>query len=69
MAGAQLLVVGALWHWDEAGSAAAVAALLLVQLMLMQRFRANPIQRAVWYSGLGVTLYVVGMLVAAFALR
>jgi chlorophyll synthase len=35
----------------------------------MRRFVAAPVARAVWFSGLGVTLYVVGMLVSAFALR
>jgi hypothetical protein len=27
------------------------------------------VERAIWYSGLGVTLFVIGMLVSAFALR
>ena len=69
MAASQIAVVGALWHWEHPASALAVTALLLLQLVLMGRFRTDPIQRAVWYSGLGVTLYVAGMLVSAFALR
>jgi chlorophyll synthase len=35
----------------------------------MDRFLDDPRGRAVAYSGLGVTLYVIGMLVSAFALR
>ena len=30
---------------------------------------ADPVQRALWYSGFGVPLFVVGMMVSAFALR
>jgi chlorophyll/bacteriochlorophyll a synthase len=69
MAVPQAAVVALLWHWGQPGHASAVAALLLVQLALMRVFLAQPRQRAVWYSGLGVTLYVLGMLVSAFALR
>ena len=35
----------------------------------MRRFLAQPSERARWYSGFGVPLYVSGMLVSAFALR
>ncbi|MCW5612970.1 MAG: chlorophyll synthase ChlG [Rubrivivax sp.] len=69
MAVAQGLVVLLLLDWGRPGHAAAVAALLLAQLAMARRFVAQPVQRAVWFSGLGVTLYVIGMLVSAFALR
>ena len=36
---------------------------------LMVRFLESPRERAAWYNGTGTTLYVLGMLVAAFALR
>ena len=36
---------------------------------LMRQFLAAPRERALWYSGLGVPLFVLGMLVAALALR
>jgi chlorophyll synthase len=29
----------------------------------------RPAERALWYSGFGVLLYVLGMLASAFALR
>jgi chlorophyll synthase len=44
-----------------------VAGLLVLQLAMMARFLGDPRRRALWYSGLGVTLYVSGMLVSAFA--
>jgi chlorophyll synthase len=69
MALPQLAVIGLLLDWRQGAYAAAVGALLAAQLMLMRRFLAAPRERALWYSGLGVTLYVIGMLAAAFALR
>ena len=69
MAAPQFVVVVLLLSWQARGHALAVGALLAVQLLLMRRFVADPHGRATWYSGLGVTLYVAGMLVSAFALR
>jgi chlorophyll synthase len=47
----------------------AVGALLGAQLLLMRRLLDDPRARAPWYNGTGVTLYVAGMLVSAFALK
>jgi chlorophyll/bacteriochlorophyll a synthase len=58
-----------LFGWDRPMHALAVALLLLVQLLLMWRFLGDPRGRATWYSGLGVTVYVTGMMVSAFAVR
>jgi len=69
MALPQVAVVGMLLGWGQPVHAAAVAVLLLVQAVLMRRFMQDPRGRAPWYNGTGTTLYVVGMLVAAFALR
>ena len=69
MAVPQVAVVGLLLQWGRPTHAAGIAVLLALQLLLMRRFVADPHGRAVWYSGLGVTLYVAGMLIAAFALR
>lgn len=69
MALPQLVVVGLLWHWGTPAHAAGVALLLVVQLLLMRRFLAAPLQRATWYSALGINFFVIGMLVSAFALR
>jgi chlorophyll synthase len=69
MALAQLAVVLLLIGWGHTGHALAVGGLLLLQLALMDRFLDDPRRHAVAYSGLGVTLYVIGMLASAFALR
>jgi chlorophyll synthase len=69
MALAQVAVVALLLSWERPGHAAAVAALLVVQLAMMRRLVADPVRRALWYSGLGVPLLVAGMMVSAFALR
>jgi chlorophyll synthase len=65
----QIMVVGLLATWGQPYHAAGVAVLLAAQVLLMRRLLANPRERAPWYNGTGVSLYVLGMLVAAFALR
>ena len=69
MALPQVVVIALLVAWGQRYHAAAVAVLLGVQLLLMRRLLVNPRERAPWYNGTGVTLYVLGMLVTAFALR
>ena len=69
MAVPQVVVVALLWHWDRPYHAVAVAAVLGAQLALMRRLMQSPRERAPWYNATGVSLYVLGMLVAAFALR
>jgi chlorophyll synthase len=69
MALPQLVVIGLLVMWGRPFHALAVLGLLAVQLVMMRRFLADPVQRALWYSGFGVPLYVSGMMVSAFALR
>ena len=69
MAVPQMAVVGLLAHWSLPYHAMGVAALLSIQLVCMRRFLGDPVGRAVWYSSVGVGLYVTGMMVAAFGLR
>ena len=69
MAAAQLLVIAFLLAHHHAPAAAIIAALLAGQLALMRRLLADPRGRAPWYNGTGTSLYVLGMLVAAFALK
>ncbi len=69
MALPQVAVVGLLVAWGLQYYAAAVATLLASQVLLMRRLLVNPRQRAPWYNGTGVSLYVLGMLVTAFALK
>ncbi len=49
--------------------AGAVALLLAAQIALMRRLVRDPERFAPWYNGTGVTLFVAGMMVAAFAVR
>ena len=46
-----------------------IVVVLAAQFALMPRFLGAPRAQAIWYNSTGTTLYVVGMLVAAFALR
>lgn len=69
MAVPQVAVVALLVAWGFAPYGAAVAGLLLAQALLMVRLLKNPKQLAPWYNATGTTLYVIGMLVTAFALR
>jgi chlorophyll synthase len=65
----QLAVVALLAAWGRPLHAAGVALLVAAQLPLMRRFLAAPRERALWYSGVGVPVFVAGMMVAAFAVR
>jgi chlorophyll synthase len=69
MAVPQGVVIALLWHWNCPLYAAGVAALLLAQGLMMRWFVASPSQRAMYYSGFGVPLFVAGMMVSALALR
>jgi chlorophyll/bacteriochlorophyll a synthase len=68
MAGAQVVVIALLLAWDYAISAAAVAVVLAAQIAAMPRLLRDPAKYAPWYNGVGVTLYVLGMLAAALGL-
>jgi chlorophyll/bacteriochlorophyll a synthase len=69
MALPQFAVAALLMVWGQGWYAGAVAILLGSQLLLMRRLLTDPRGRAPWYNGTGVSLYVLGMLVSAFALK
>ncbi len=69
MALPQVIVVGLLLHWGMPVHAGLVAVSLLLQIVCMRRLLRDPKKYAPWYNGTGVTLYVLGMLAAAFAMR
>jgi chlorophyll synthase len=69
MAVPQVIVAALLIAWDRPWHGLIVAFLLAAQGVLMKRLLAEPRERASWYNATGTTLYVLGMLVAAFALR
>jgi len=68
MAAPQIVVVVLLAQWDHALVAGIVAALLVGQLALMVRLLRDPLKHTPWYNATGTTLYVLGMLAAAFGL-
>jgi len=68
MAIPQVVVIALLFAWGDRIHAVIVGLLLLAQLELMVRLLRSPREYAAWYSATGVTLYVLGMLVSAFAL-
>jgi len=69
MALPQVVVIALLLNWDAPWHALAVAALLVGQGVMMRWFISKPVERALYYSGFGVPLFVAGMMVSAFALR
>jgi chlorophyll synthase len=69
MALPQLGVIALLLQLKLSWAALTIAALLLGQLLAMPRLLSDPQRFAPWYNGVGVTLYVLGMLTAALALR
>ncbi|MEM8660796.1 MAG: chlorophyll synthase ChlG [Pseudomonadota bacterium] len=69
MAMPQCVVVALLWVWDKPVYAAVVALLLVAQLTAMVKLLKDPAKYAPWYNGTGVTLFVLGMLASAFAVR
>ena len=69
MAAPQFVVIGLLIHWGQPVHGLIVAALLLAQGVLMIRLLDDPRGRAAWYNATGTSLYVLGMLACAFALR
>lgn len=68
MAVPQAAVVAVLFALAMPWHAVAVAVLVLVQAGAMVRFVGDPLERDVWFSAVGVGLYVSGMMIAAFAL-
>ncbi|HKL06507.1 MAG TPA: chlorophyll synthase ChlG [Roseovarius sp.] len=69
MALPQLAVIVLLVAWDRPYHALAIATLVAAQLWAMRVLLSDPKGRAPWYNATGVTLYVSGMMIAAFALR
>ncbi|MBK1735960.1 bacteriochlorophyll/chlorophyll a synthase [Halorhodospira abdelmalekii] len=64
----QLIVIGLLLSWGQLWHAVGVSLLLGVQIGLMVRLLKDPKGYAAWYSFVGVTPYILGMLITAFAI-
>jgi chlorophyll synthase len=69
MALPQVVVIALLLLWDRPIHATAIVVILLLQIFAMRVLLTDPKGRAPWYNGTGVTLYVGGMMIAAFAIR
>jgi chlorophyll/bacteriochlorophyll a synthase len=69
MAVAQMGVMIFLLHWGLPLYACAIGVLLIGQILAMRVLLRDPKGRAPWYNGVGVSMYVTGMMIAAFALR
>lgn len=69
MAVPQLAVLAMLAGWNKPVHAALIGASVALQILLMRRLLTDPKKFAPWYNATGVVLYVLGMLVAAFAVR
>jgi chlorophyll synthase len=65
----QLMVCLYLYSIDQTWHSLTVLILIFFQMGLMRFFIAKPIERAIFYSGFGVPLFVSGMMVAAFGIR
>ena len=64
----QLVVVGLLLQWQLSPFAAAIAVVVVAQLLAMKRLLSDPKRLAPWYNATGVSLYVLGMMSAAIGL-
>ena len=68
MSVAQIAVIILLMVWGKPVYAAAVAGCLMAQFLAMRVLLSAPKDKAPWYNGTGVLLYVSGMMITAFAL-
>lgn len=69
MALPQIGVILLLLSWQQVLPALAIIGLLGLQIAAMTRMLRRPRALAPWYNATGVTAYVAGMMVAAFAVR
>ena len=69
MALPQMAVVAFLLYWQLPLAALLVGASLVAQVGCMRRFMTDPLKFAPWYNATGVSLYVLGMMATAVALR
>ena len=68
MAVPQAVVAALLVEWGSPIRGAVIAALTLAQCGLMTKLLRDPKAHAPWYNATGTSLYVLGMLISAFAI-
>ena len=66
---AQAGVIFLLLLWNYTAHALLVSSVLALQVLAMLRLLKDPKGLAPWYNATGVTLYVIGMMISAMALR
>ncbi len=69
MGASQVAVIFMLAWIGQPIHAVIIIGLLCVQILLMIDLLSDPRGKAIWYSATGVTLFVLGMLVSAFAVQ
>ena len=69
MAFPQLIVIFFLFYLGTFIAATLISILLMVQLILMKKLLGDPEGLTPWYNATGVSLYVIGMMLSAIALR
>ena len=69
MAIPQLIVISLLYYFGAFIESSLIGLLTISQIILMRKLIKNPVKMAPWYNATGVALYVIGMMIAAMALR
>ena len=69
MALPQLVVIGLMFQWERPWFGLSILIVLIAQIAAMKVLLSDPKGRAPWYNATGISLYVTGMMIAAFALR
>ena len=69
MAIPQLIVISLLYYFGAFIESSLIGLLTISQIILMRKLIKNPVKMAPWYNATGATLYVIGMMIAAMALR
>ena len=69
MAAPQVVVIGLVFSWGKPIQGAFIVLLLIGQLLMMAKFLKAPVEKALWFSGFGVPLFVLGMMASACAAR
>lgn len=69
MAAPQVIVIGLVFSWGAPIQGSLIILLLIGQCFMMAKFLKAPVEKALWYSGFGVPLFVLGMMASASAAR
>jgi chlorophyll synthase len=69
MALPQVMVISLLLIWGRPWHALAITVLLLLQFWAMKIMIKDPEAKAPWYNATGVSMFVSGMMITAFAVR